>query len=132
MSEREITDRQEMGRRGGRRSGESRRKKREFREVAGEMIRTVVSNPELIESLKSQGISKEKMTYQEAMVAGMIIKAIGGDPRAYKAIKDTVEPERERLIDVALDNIDRMLFEVDREADGTVADGVDADGGETQ
>lgn len=104
-------------RKGGKASAESRRKKKAFREAASDFIRTAISDPALLEQIRKRGFEKDKMTYQEAMVAGMVFAAICGNPQAYKAIKDTVEPPGENTMEGALDKLDKILVGIGKEAE---------------
>lgn len=106
----------EKGAAGGRKSGETRRKKKAFREAASDIIRTVITDPELLSVVREQGYEKKNMTYQEAMVAGMVYSAICGSPQAYKAIKDTVEPEGVAAQESALERLDTLIRGIDEEA----------------
>lgn len=107
----------ENGAKGGKASGESKRRKKAFREAASELMRTVISDPALLEQIRKQGFTKGKMTYQEAMVAGMVFSAICGNPQAYKAIKDTVEPPGENTIEGAIEKLDKILAGIGKEAE---------------
>ena len=110
------------GAEGGRKSGETRRKRRAFRDAASDIIRTVITDPELLSVVQKQGYEKKNMTYQEAMVAGMVYSAICGSPQAYRAIKDTVEPEGADTQEQALARLDQMLRSIDAEARADTAD----------
>ena len=107
----------ENGAKGGKASGESKRRKKAFREAASDLIRTAISDPALLEQIRKQGFTKNKMTYQEAMVAGMVYAAICGNPQAYKAIKDTVEPPGENTMEGALDKLDKILVGIGKQAE---------------
>lgn len=110
---REPEEARQKGKSGGRKSGEVRRRKKAFRDAATDIIRTVITDPMLLEKVSKQGYEKENMTYQEAMVAGMVYSAICGSPQAYKAIKDTVEPDGLGAQNEALERIDGIIAELD-------------------
>ena len=104
-------------RKGGKASGESRRKKKAFREAASDFIRTAISDPTLLEQIRKQGFAKGKTTYQEAMIAGMVYAAICGNPQAYKVIKDTVEPPGENTMEGVIERLDKILEGIGKEAE---------------
>ncbi len=117
MSKRTDAEQKEIASRGGRRSGESRRKKKAFKEAASDMLRTVISDPELLKQIQRNGYQKDSITYQEAMIAGMIYKAICGNTYAYEVIKKTVEPpERDKSTEAVMERLDTILGGIDREA----------------
>ena len=87
-----------------------------MQKATSEIINMIVDDPSLLELIRRKGFEKEGMTYQEAMIAGMVYAAICGDSRAYKAIKDTVEPPGENTMDGALDKLDQILEGIGEEA----------------
>lgn len=82
----------EMGKRGGVKSGEARRKKKALRESMEALLVATLKDDELIEKFAKFGF-KKGMTMQEAIAAAMISQAAKGNVKAYVAIKDTVEPK---------------------------------------
>lgn len=83
------------GRNGGIKSGEARRRKKSMQELAQVMLDCKLNSHELKGNFAELGFCAEKMTMAEAMLAGQIAAAItgkGGDPRAFKAILDLIEP----------------------------------------
>ena len=101
---------------GGKRSGEARRKKRAFRDAAADMISSVISEPKLLELIKEKGFDCERMSYQEAMIAGMIYSAICGNAQAYRMVVETVEPSLGTAMESALEKLDRMIADIEKEA----------------
>lgn len=73
----------ENGRKGGKASGKSRQERKIFREA----ILAVLSEP-----LKDKNGNEHPsgMNVQEAMIRGVIGRAIKGDPRALEVIRDTI------------------------------------------
>ena len=61
---REPEEARQKGKSGGRKSGEVRRRKKAFRDAATDIIRTVITDPMLLEKVSKQGYEKENMTYQ--------------------------------------------------------------------
>lgn len=66
------------GRKGGKASGETRRRRRSLREDLERLLMDEIDTP------------RGKMTMQEAISTGILTRAIKGDPNAYKIIRDTL------------------------------------------
>ena len=89
----------ERGRNGGIKSGESRRKKKTMRERAQLLLDCKFKDEDMLEAFKALGVKTQGLTIADAMLLGQIVGAItgkGGDPRAFKAILDLVEPDGEQ------------------------------------
>ena len=92
-------------------------------------MRTVIRDPELLEQIRKNGYSKDNMTYQEAMIAGIVYKAICGNTQAYTAVKDTVEPPcADTGAEAVMEKLDSILDDIGRSAsDDTAAEFTDGD-----
>lgn len=89
----------EKGRAGGIKSGESRRKKKTMRERAQVLLDCKFKDEDMLEAFKALGVKTQGLTIADAMLLGQMVGAItgkGGDPRAFKAILDLVEPDGEQ------------------------------------
>jgi hypothetical protein len=89
----------ERGRNGGIKSGESRRKKKTMRERAQLLLDCKFKDEDMLEAFKALGVKTQGLTIADAMLLGQMVGAItgkGGDPRAFKAILDLVEPDGEQ------------------------------------
>jgi hypothetical protein len=89
----------ERGRNGGIKSGESRRKKKTMRERAQILLDCKFKDEDMLEAFKALGVKTQGLTIADAMLLGQMVGAItgkGGDPRAFKAILDLVEPDGEQ------------------------------------
>ena len=87
------------GRNGGIKSGESRRKKKTMRERAQLLLDCKFKDEDMLEAFKALGVKTQGLTIADAMLLGQMVGAItgkGGDPRAFKAILDLVEPDGEQ------------------------------------
>ena len=82
----------EKGKKGGIKSGESRRKKKMLRETLEAMLKASLKDPELIEKFEKFGF-KEGMNMQDAISAAMIAQAAKGNVKAFVAIRDTIDPK---------------------------------------
>ena len=87
------------GSNGGKKSGESRRKKKTMRERAQLLLDCKFKDEDMLEAFKALGVKTQGLTVADAMLLGQMVGAItgkGGDPRAFKAILDLVEPDGEQ------------------------------------
>lgn len=75
------------GRKGGIKSGETRRRKAALRDTMNKLLTMQVEVPELSEILRADG---GESTYEEAITMAIIQKAMLGDIAAFNAIRDTV------------------------------------------
>lgn len=66
------------GRKGGKASGKSRRRRRTLREDLERLLADTIDTP------------RGRMTMQEAISTGLLTRAAKGDPNAYKIIRDTL------------------------------------------
>lgn len=83
------------GKKGGVASGAARRRKKTMRQTLNVLLSTGldVSEQEFVEKvtprLLALGINVEDATYQDVLLAGILLKAIRGDVRAAEFIRDT-------------------------------------------
>jgi len=77
------------GKKGGIKSGQVRREKRDRMQQAQMILKLAVKDPKMIEKLDGLGIASDDYTIETAMDASMARKAIDvGDVQAYKALKE--------------------------------------------
>ena len=79
-----------MGRKGGRASGESRRRKKSLREAAELYLSLPVSDKRAWNKLARNGVEPEDVDNQMAIIAGLTIKAVKGDAKAAKLLFELV------------------------------------------
>lgn len=81
----------ENGRKGGVASGVSRRQNRDMRKVAKELLELSIpeSRRKLREMLVSMGVSEDSMDYNMAVLVAQLLKAMKGDSRAARFLRDT-------------------------------------------
>ncbi len=72
---------------GGRASGESRRRKADFRKTLNMLLTAEIDNPEWTPVLQELGLDS---TLESAVNMAMIKRALLGDVKAYIAIRDTI------------------------------------------
>lgn len=83
FDKRSASEVREMQSRGGKRSGETRRKKADFRKTLNALLTAKIDNPEWTPFLESLGLDS---TLEAAVNAAMIKEALGGNVKAYEVI----------------------------------------------
>jgi PBSX family phage terminase large subunit len=76
---------------GGKISGEVRRRKKQFAQEFNEILNMKVKSPAVQKNLTTLGIDTKNATMQTAVVAGMVAAAHKGSVGAYVAIKETLD-----------------------------------------
>lgn len=120
------SEEREMRSRGGKKSGETRRRKKTMKETAKMMLdmEIPVAGKELKAKLKAMGISEEDFTYQSAIMVGILNQAMKGNVKAAAFLRDTIgenplltqDEENSTLADVIEEAYrDRMEREKDAE-----------------
>lgn len=92
-NQRSKEEAREIGRLGGIKSGEARRRKRDQKQIL-EMILALdikTKDGKLENQMKKMGIPDEFVNYETGMAVSQIMKAIKGDTNAYKAVFDRVD-----------------------------------------
>ena len=87
FNKRSVREAREYGRRGGKASGESRRKKADFRKTLNALLTAEIDSPEWTPLLNALGLDS---TLESAVNAAMIREALAGNVKAYIAIRDTL------------------------------------------
>lgn len=83
FSKRSVSEAREYGRRGGKASGEARRRKANFRKELNDLLTVEIDNPEWSPVLEAMGLDS---TLGMAAHAAMIKEALSGNVKAYEAI----------------------------------------------
>lgn len=83
FSERSKKEAREFGRKGGKASGEARRRKANFRKTLNLLLTAKIDSPEWTAILEAMGLDS---TLESAVNAAMIREAIAGNVKAYEAI----------------------------------------------
>ena len=86
------SEEREMRSRGGKKSGETRRRKKTMKETAKMMLDMEIpaAGKELKAKLKAMGISEEDFTYQSAIMVGILNQAMKGNVKAAAFLRDTI------------------------------------------
>lgn len=87
FSKRSVEETREIGRKGGKASGESRRRKADFRKTLNMLLTSKIDSPEWTPMLNALGLES---TLESAINAAIIKQALDGDVKAYNAIRDTI------------------------------------------
>lgn len=90
MDHRSQSEARELGREGGRASGEARRRKKSLREAAELYLSLPVANKRAWNKLARDGVDPEDVDNQMAIIAGLTIKAVKGDAKAAKLLFELV------------------------------------------
>ena len=90
-----VSEAREMGSKGGKASGEARRRKKSMRQLAEALLDSKVTDEALLERFESLGFKTKGLKISQAMLIGQMLKAMEGDPRCFQAILDLVEPKTE-------------------------------------
>lgn len=83
FDKRSTNELREIQSRGGRRSGEARRRKADFRKTLNRLLTTEIDSPEWTPMLQALGLDS---TLESAVNAAMIKEALSGNVKAYEAI----------------------------------------------
>lgn len=87
------------GSNGGKKSAESKRRKKTMRERAQLLLDCKLKDKDILETFEALGVKTKGLTLADAMLLGQMVGAItgkGGDPKAFKAILDLIEPVGEQ------------------------------------
>lgn len=87
FNKRTEAEQREIRSRGGKASGESRRRKADFRKTLNLLLTAEIDSPEWTPVLEALGLDS---TLESAVNAAMIKAALDGDVKAYTAIRDTI------------------------------------------
>lgn len=86
-----MEEARELGRKGGKASGEARRKKKFFKEAFEELLSMPLKNEKMKKNLNALGFKVTKSTtVKMAVAAAMVKEAYMGNVKAFVAIRDTI------------------------------------------
>lgn len=104
---RSTSELREIAQRGGRASGEARRRKADLRRTLNALLTAKVDNPELAPLLEGLGL---EYTLESAVTAALIKKAMTGNVKAFEAIRDTIGQTTKSDLD-----IEEQKIKIDRD-----------------
>lgn len=88
MDQRSQSEARELGRKGGKASGASRRRKRSLKEAADIYLSLPVTERRAFNKIARAGVDPEDIDNQMAMIIGLTMAATDGDAKAAKVIID--------------------------------------------
>lgn len=109
-----------MQSKGGKKSGETRRKKANFRKILNALLTVKIDSPEWEPLLESLGVD---CTLESALNMAMIREGLAGNVKAYVAIRDVLgqttktdmEIERQKIeLEKAREEINKQRLEIER------------------
>lgn len=102
ITKRSKSEQREIQAKGGRNSGKSRRKRKEFRETLEAILSQPIpqDNKELMAQLKRYGINKGD--YSQLLMATLVQKALKGDIKAFSMILDIMSEDALKQARIAL------------------------------
>lgn len=103
-SQRSKSEAKELGRKGGKKSGEVRRAKKLFRETCELLLSMDCKMEKAKEAMKKMGIPENEQTNQMAITISMLKAALGGNVQAYNTLRDTTGEKPINRHDVTSDN----------------------------
>ncbi len=91
---RSVEEAREAGRKGGVASGKTRRRKKAMKQAAAMLLNMDVSSSgafgkEMKKRLVALGLDEDDVTYQDALLASILLEAMKGDVRAAEFMRDT-------------------------------------------
>ncbi len=117
--ERTASEQREIAKKGGKASGEKRRKKADFKKTLNTLLTTKIESPEWTPILEALGLES---TLESALNMAMIKKGLSGNVKAYEAVAkysgqsaqtDFDEEEQKIKIDRAKQARDREVGNID-------------------
>lgn len=104
---RSTSELREIAQKGGRASGEARRRKADLRRTLNALLTAKVDNPDLAPLLEGLGLEN---TLESAVTAALIKKAMTGNVKAFEAIRDTIGQTTKSDLD-----IEEQKIKIDRD-----------------
>ena len=104
---RSTSELREIAQKGGRASGEARRRKADLRRTLNALLTAKVDNPELTPLLEGLGLEN---TLESAVTAALIKNAMTGNVKAFEAIRDTIGQSTKSDLD-----IEEQKIKIDRD-----------------
>lgn len=82
------------GSKGGKKSGEVRRKRKAMKEQMEMLLTLPVKNQEQYNFISNLGIDKKEIDNQMALIVAMYAKALKGDVQAFNAIREVTQDDK--------------------------------------
>lgn len=94
FNKRSANEARENGSKGGKKSGEVRRKRKAMKEQMEMLLTLPVKNQEQYSFISSLGINEKEIDNQMALIVAMYAKALKGDVQAFNAIREVTQDDR--------------------------------------
>ena len=117
FNKRSANEARENGSKGGKKSGEVRRKRKAMKEQMEMLLTLPVKNQEQYSFIPNLGIDKKEIDNQMALIVAMYAKALKGDVQAFNAIREVTQDERTASQEDRVQIINDLPNEEDEEDD---------------
>lgn len=87
-------EQREYARKGGKKSGEVRRKRKAMKEQMEMLLSLPFKQSEPLDFMKNLGIEEDNLDNQMALIVAMYGKALKGDVQAFNTIREVVQDEK--------------------------------------
>ena len=87
-------EQREYARKGGKKSGEVRRKRKAMKEQMEMLLSLPFKQSEALDFMKDLGIEEDNLDNQMALIVAMYGKALKGDVQAFNTIREVVQDEK--------------------------------------
>lgn len=117
LNKRTKEEQRAIAQKGGKKSGEVRREKKTFRQLAETLLSLEVTDAKTKKEMKELGIEENEFTQKTLCTLGLIAEARDGNVRAFEKLQElTGEIEQDNNKEV-LDKLDKVLGGIDAIAD---------------
>lgn len=109
QNKRTKSEQREIAKKGGKKSGEARRRKRQLRDCMTELLDLPVSDTKRWNQLSAMGIDTENIDNRALLTAALFMRAVDmGDVAAFKEIRDLIG---EKVADSDNSKLDALVEE---------------------
>ena len=117
FNKRSANEARENGSKGGKKSGEVRRKRKAMKEQMEMLLTLPVKNQEQHSFIASLGINEKEIDNQMALIVAMYAKALKGDVQAFNAIREVTQDDKNVSQEDRVQIINDLPKEEDEEDD---------------
>ena len=117
FNKRSANEARENGSKGGKKSGEVRRKRKAMKEQMEMLLTLPVKNQEQHSFIASLGINEKEIDNQMALIVAMYAKALNGDVQAFNAFREVTQDDKNVSQEDRVQIINDLPNEEDEEDD---------------
>ena len=117
FNKRSANEARENGSKGGKKSGEVRRKRKAMKEQMEMLLTLPVKNQEQHSFIASLGINEKEIDNQMALIVAMYAKALKGDVQAFNTIREVTQDDKNVSQEDRVQIINDLPNEEDEEDD---------------